>query len=610
MSGNGLRLRPSSVKWRRALPGVVARIFRKPALPILLAVLGASALSQVASAQAAEARFGHYRPAETYTETSTTRIYLPMRDGVKIALRIDRPAKNGKAVDGRFPVIWHGNLSIDAESNWNGSAPGLPAMPTLTRYGYVVVQVARRGNGQSFGERRGYHDRNEAQDSYEITQWLAGQPWSDGKVGVYGCSNTGDAAMQTLTVRPPALKAAFAGCFSWHKYDAFRRGGILAQWGVGPTRTVEQDMMVKPVDGDEAKVLLRQAVEEHQRSTPLAEMWKGLPYRDSYSPLVASRFWQEGSSANYADQVRASGVPLYILGGWHDELRDQGLITLLNVPGSRILIGPWKHCRNDDFPLLEEVHRFFDHYLKGIDTGIEADAPIHYYVMNAAPGTEWRTAKSWPLPEAQDRRLYLGPNGRLVVQLPSAKAAAAAFPVKYDVVCPNAGTGPFDTGPFAQPCHVADMGPSFAQPPLAHDTQVTGNAIVSLWVASYKEDANVFAYLEDVAPDGQVTMVTEGRLKASLRATAPAPWKMPPGVPWHRAFAEDAAPLTPGKAVELAFDMMPTAYLFKAGHRIQVTIAGADPREKGRDTARLAGTITVLADREHPSSITIPVVGP
>src|SRR5690606_1629981 len=108
---------------------------------------------------------------------------------------------------------------------------GISEFPNLAHHGYVVVQVARRGLGQSFGVRRGYHDRNEAQDAYEITQWLAEQPWSDGRVGVYGCSNSGDAALHVMSVRPPALKAVFAGCFSWHKYDAFRRGGIFAQWG-------------------------------------------------------------------------------------------------------------------------------------------------------------------------------------------------------------------------------------------------------------------------------------------------------------------------------------------------------------------------------------------
>jgi len=553
--------------------------------------------------------FAHYEPEPAFPETVSTSFYHPLRDGVRVAMRVFRPARDGRPVEGRFPVIWHHTLMTNPESNWSGKAPGLPSIPSLTRHGYIVVLVARRGNGPSFGEMRGYHDRNEAQDAYEITQWLASQPWSSGRVGIYGCSNTGDAAMHAMTVRPPALKAVFAGCFSWHKYDAFRRGGIFAQWGTGPTRTIEQDMRFNtPVDGDEEKVLLRQAVEEHQRAPKLLELWKGLPYRNSYSSLVASRFWQEGSAANYADQIRQSGAALYIQGGWYDELRDQGLIAWLNVPGSRIVVGPWKHCRNDDLPLLEEAHRFFDYHLKGIDTGIASDQPIHYFTVNAEPGSEWRSARSWPVPGTENERSYLTAAGGLAVRAPKKAKASTSFGVKYDIECPDAGKGPFDSGPFAQPCHVEGWGTSFAQKPVRSDTEVTGSPVAEIWIAGDAGDANVFAYLEDVAPDGSVTMVTEGRLKASVRATQDAPWKMFPGVPWHRAFVEDASPLTPGTPARLTFDLMPTSYIFKAGHRIQVTLTGADPRERLRDESGLAKRIEVLADKAHPSWIDLPVV--
>jgi putative CocE/NonD family hydrolase len=413
--------------------------------------------------------------------------------------------------------------------------------------------------------------------------------------------------MHAMSMRPPALKAVFAGCFSWHKYDAFRRGGIFAQWGTGPTRSIEEEMNVKPVDGDASKILLREAVTEHQRSTPLFEMWKGLPYRDSYSPLVASRFWQEGSAANYMDQIQRSGAALYIMAGWQDELRDQGVIAFLNIPGSRIVFGPWLHCMNDGFPLIEEAHRFFDQYVKGIDLGLSTEPLIHYFTRNAAPGTEWRTSGAWPLLETRYERSFLATGGKLATRPPSGTAAPAAFTVKYDVACPDA-SNPMTQGPFAQPCHVAGAGASFAQPALTKDTELTGHAVADLWIAADAVDANVFAYLEDVAPDGSVKVITEGRLKASLRATAPAPWLMPGSIPWHRSFVEDAAPLEPGKPVQLTFDFMPTSYLAKAGHRIQVTITGADARERARDAGTLAKTISVYTDQSHPSSVTLPVI--
>jgi putative CocE/NonD family hydrolase len=558
------------------------------------------------------AAFGSYAPKPEYDDFVTTSFYLELRDGVKVAVRVDRPSiVGGKAAPGRFPVIWQHALSVTIDRKgprWTGNAPGLSDMWRLTRHGYVVVQVARRGNGQSFGTMRGYHDRNEAQDAYEISQWLASQPWSDGNVGIYGCSNTGDAAMHAATMRPPALKAVFAGCFSWHKYDPFRRGGIYAQWGTGPTRTIEQDMNQEPVDGDEDKVLLRHAAEEHQLAPSLLELWKSMPYRDSWSALVASPFWQEGSSANYRDQIRRSGVAVYVVGGWLDELRDQGFIARANVPGARIVVGPWKHCMNDDFPMLEEAHRFFDQYLKQTDSGITDSPPIHYFVMRGSNSGEWRAANTWPLPDTDYQTLYFAADRSLARSQPSDKAQPHNFPVKYDIACANVGEGHLQGGPFTQPCFVEGAGVSFAQPPVSTDTEVTGHPLADLWVSADAADAHVFAYLEDVAPDGTVTSVTEGRLKASLRATHEAPWEMPGDIPCHRAFEEDAAPIEPGKPVRLQFDFLPTSWVFRAGHRIQVTITGADPRERLRDQTGLAQHISVYADSVHTSSITLPVI--
>lgn len=578
-------------------------------LALLGALAAVPATAQTPPAATAAASFAHYRPAPQYPGLVTTRQYVTVRDGVKLAVRIDRPAgADGKPIEGRFPVIWQHTLSTDRESNWNGTAPGLPQIgETLPKHGYVVIQVVRRGNGQSFGEMRGYHDRNEAQDAYDMIKWMAEQPWSTGKVGVYGCSNTGDAAVQAMTMRPPALKAVFAGCFSWHKYDAFRRGGIFAQWGTGPNRTVEQDMQNVPIPGDESKVMLRQAAEEHQRAVRLIDLWKGLPYRNSYSPLVASRFWQEGSSANYLDQIQRSGAALYILGGWYDELRDQGLIAQANVPGARIVVGPWRHCKNDELALLDEAHRFFDLHLKGIDTGLNRQDPIHYYTINAPAGQEWRSAATWPLPGTEMRPLYLANNGTLADRPSRLKIAPRGFEVNYAISCPDKQTGPFEGGPFAQPCYVKGEGASYTDRPLARDSEVTGSPVVDVWIAADTRDAHLFAYLEDVAPDGTVRVVTEGRLKASLRATAMPNWKIPGDYPWHRAFAEDVQPLTPGEPVKLSFDMMPSSWLFKAGHRIQITLRGADERERLRDEG-LARRITVLADAAHPSVVRVPVV--
>jgi uncharacterized protein len=567
-----------------------------------IALCAAAVVGCVSNGPTAAGGFGDYHPARHYHERVSHSFYLPMRDGVRLAVRIDRPAMNGVAVEGRLPILWQGGLSITAArpAHLRSAAPGLVDVPSLTDYGYVVVQVARRGNGQSFGARRGYNDRTEAEDAYEVTEWLAAQPWSNGMVGIYGCSNTGDAAMHAVSIRPPHLKAVFAGCFSWSKYDAMHRGGIFAQWGTGPERTLAQDIGVEPVEGDPNRVLLHQAAEEHQGSTNLYELWRGMPYRDSWSPLVHSRFWAEGSIASYAGELRASGVAVYIEGGWHDELRDQGLITLLNLPRSRILIGPWKHCQNGGFELLEEIHRFFDAYLKGLDTGMASEPRIHYYTMNGAGGGAWHAADTWPIPSTRERRWYLAASGELSRASP-ARPVHQAFRVDTAISCPGAGVGP-----FMQPCHLPGEGTSAASAPLAHPLEVTGNPVVTLQVAAEAEDANLFAYLEDVAPGGAVEVITEGRLKASLRGLNAPPFRVP-GTPWHRSDAADVQALVPGQNVTLQFDLMPTSYIVAGGHRLQLTITGADYRERSRDPRESGLRIDVSSRPGLPTYIDLPV---
>lgn len=572
---------------------------------LALAMLSAGAAAQPSAEPtlalaAVPASFGHYQPPRQFTGQVTQSFYVPMRDGTRLAVQVARPAMDGKPVAGRFPVIWHHTLSATQQPG-DGVGPrsaGFANLPGLTDHGYVVVQVARRGNGQSFGTMRGYHDRNEAHDAYELIEWLARQPWSDGKVGQYGCSNTGDAALHAMTVNPPHLKAVFAGCFSWNKYDAMRRGGIFAQWGTGPTRTIEQDMAARPIDGDDGKVLLRQAAEQHQRGVPLFEVWKALPHRDSFSPQLQSPFWFEGSASSYLPQLLRGGVPLYVVGGWRDELRDQGLIAWMNIPGSRILIGDWLHCMNDGFALVEEAHRFFDRHLKGIDTGIDRDDPVHYYVAGA---NAWRSAGTWPLPQTRQTTFALARDGLVEGGRPGAPLNGT-FAVDYNVTCRNSGMGP-----MMQPCHIPGNGLSLASQPFASAREYTGHGIADIWISAPASDANLFLYVEDVAPDGTVRVITEGRLKASLRKTAEAPWILP-GIPWHRAFAEDAQPLESGVPARLRFDIMPTSWVFARGHRVQFTLAGADWRERARDPAAQPATISIISDRAHPSSVSLPMV--
>lgn len=538
--------------------------------------------------------FGAPLPAAIH-EIERDSFYIPMSDGTRLAADVYRPK-----VPGRYPVILHASAARSRPSDTDdrsGAGGFSTQMINLARYGYVFVVVERRGLGASFGTRRGYHDRTEARDAYDLTAWAAAQPWSQGAVGVFGCSNTGDAAMHFLTTKThPALKAVFAGCFNWDKYSGGRRGGVLANWGTGPQSSVEQDLRTAiPVDGDVARTMLRQAAREHARNTPLLDLWSGMPNRDDVSPLTGTPFWEEGSIATYGDAVRKSGVPVYIQGGWQDDFRAQAFITLANLTQpAKLIVGDWGHCYSKDFSMAAEALRWFDHWLKGVDNDIMREPRIHYETVNAG----WRTADAWPVPASHPVKAFLGA-GSLAMREP--EPGKASFKVDYQAVCAR-GTG---LGPT---CPQDDKGLTFTSAPLAADMELTGHPVADLWLSSSVEDGPVFAYLEDIAPDGAIAMVSEGRLQARHRKLSPAPFALP-DIPWHSFDKSEVENLVPGQAARFVFDLLPVSRVFKAGHRYRLTITGADPREKLRKTYTPAPTWTVWFDRAHPSQLVLPLVG-
>ena len=547
-----------------------------------------------------------------YSEVVHNSQYISMRDGTKLAATILRPAINGKAVETPHPVIWEGTTSrgrrspdgtlwLLAESSW-GMEPGELSLLDTVKFGYVLVQVERRGQGASMGSMRGYHSWTESLDAYDITEWLAAQSWSDGNIGVFGCSNTGEAAMHAPTAMSPHLKSVFAGCYNWNKYDGFLRGGILANWGTGPqSNPISAGLTAIPVDEDKNESMLKEAIRQHEAQTILLTLWKSMPYRNSWSELVESRFWQEGSVSPYQDAIERTNVAVYTFGGWYDDFRREGFIAFSNLHNpSKLIIGPWGHCQSDGFDMNLERLRFFDYWLKGIDNGIMNEPPITYYTVNAPEETAWRTTTQWPLPGEKPTNYYLGSDRSLSTTAPGSTGGTDNYTVNYDVDCPN----PVGMG---QTCVLDEKGITYTSSVLPENLQLTGHPVLHLWVASTAADGNFFAYIEDVAPNGSVSIVTDGRLKGSLRALGTPPYTYL-GLPWHRSFEEDAMPFKPGEPTELIFDCLPLSHVFKSGHRIRLTITGADPREKDRTQFSPPPKITIFFNFTHSSYISLPII--
>jgi len=166
---------------------------------------------------------------EIYEGVVRTSQYIAVRDGTKLAVNVYRPAIDGVAVDKKLPVIFSATPYRARYTAEDGSVSDMAMSDRLglrssISHGYVVVTADIRGKGASYGARRGFQDRTEAHDHYDLIEWAAEQPWSDGNVGMTGCSYLGGATMQAATVEPPHLKAVFVGASDYDKYTFVRRG--------------------------------------------------------------------------------------------------------------------------------------------------------------------------------------------------------------------------------------------------------------------------------------------------------------------------------------------------------------------------------------------------
>ncbi len=214
--------------------------------------------------------------------------------------------------------------------------------------------------------------------------------------------------------------------------------------------------------------------------------------------------------------------------------------------------------------------------------------PVYYYTYNAPAGSEWRSAKRWPLPDEKRIKYYLG-KGTLSTVAPTQAGQRDETTVAYDVTADN----------------MTSKGLVYETAPLGADVQVTGHPTVNLWVSSTASDGDFVATIQDVAPDGTAKSYNvHGRLRASMRKLHKAPYNNL-GLPWHRCYGKDVTPLVPGKPVELEFELLPISMVFKAGHRIRLVINFAD-----QTTPRLdpPPKVTIYRDLKHKSYVTLPII--
>lgn len=522
--------------------------------------------------------------AESWPDYVRHSTYVPI-NGTKLAVNIYRPANGATPATEKLPVIFVYTPYRARYRDEKGQVQELAlsdrlALRSLLRAGYVVATADVRGKGASFGARRGFLDDSEAKDGHDLVEWLARQPFSTGNVGMLGCSYLGGSTFKTVTTTPPSLKAAFIGATDLDKYDFVRRGGIPAQFNTRPDEPPEVDLASIPVDADTDGSQLKAAVAEHAKNTPMAPLWYGMPYRDSVSEYTNSQFWAEASPWPHLDAVRKSGIATYFWSNWEDEPTAQAILSAANLPGSKFLAGPGSHCvPPPGFDFTGEVQRFFDHHLKGSANGIDKEPRATFWVggLKGADGKDGGYVRSDRLPgeEVVPASLYAadagsGGAGATLAAKPAA-AGEDAFTVDYNVSAPAY----FDFWVMPQD----GKGLSYTTAPLTRPMTLIGFPVADLKVAADRRDANVFAYLEEVDKAGKSRVVSFGRIALSQRKLGEAPYDMM-GLPWHTGRKADAAPVEPGEAVDVRFDLTPVSLVVPEGSRLRMTVTGADPRQR------------------------------
>jgi uncharacterized protein len=609
------------------------RIWRVTALAALAALaLAAAACSGPAAAPTGRAAFQS--------------LYVPMRDGIRVAVDVWLPA--GTTAGSRLPTV----LVTTRYWRERESSPGMAAPWNARGYAYVVADL--RGSGASFGTIKAELGSAMIADVGTLSDWIAGRPWSDGRVGVTGVSYSGDTAMLSLALRNHHITAAAPISYDFDPYEYLvRPGGVLVEPVIAPysillrildeaggttcatsaatRRICAEDGLTgaepEPVGGPHGQALLKAARTEHFGNVNLVDFAKAAVFRND---VIGAQSWPVTSVGPKSAAIQAGRVPILTFAGWLDAGVANGVLSqfmgLSNTQED--WIGPWNHGEGyiaypfkpsrpltsaERQQLNDALYAFFDRYVKHAGRP-DGRRLLHYYTLNEG---RWRTTTRFPVAGTQMRRLYLADKRMLTWQQSAAGAPSS------DLLTLNkaAGTGRldrwhtnFDGGPVIYPNRAAVDRKllAYTSPPLRSATRLTGFGHVTLEVTGGGGASNgaLYAYLEDVTPDGRVTYITEGELALADRATAPErnnpAWRK---LSTPRTYARtDASPFPLGRARQVTFDLLPTSVLFHAGDRIRITIAAADPDSfqllpaDGKASYRIGHSITA------PSYVELPVV--
>jgi putative CocE/NonD family hydrolase len=563
------------------------------------------------------------RPAQ-YGVVEQTSVPITMSDGVQLNALVHRPD-----APGRFPVI----VTITPYNGGSGIVGG--ADDYFVQRGYVHLVVDVRGTGSSGGYWDNFGTR-EQRDGYEVVEWAAQQPWSNGVVGMWGESYMAITQMFTAAQHPPHLKAIFPIVPMSDSYrDMVMPGGqnnvgfipfwlvLVSGSGLIPPSYA---LSGNPDDLVRAFGELLTHAAGYASFVPNFEVQK-MAGDQAYD----GQTWKQTSPIEVVDKVN---VPTFIVGGLHDIFqRGEPLLyeRLKNRVPTRLLLGPWTHTTvgnglpADGVPGLDQIAlRWFDQYLKGMNTNIAAIPKVTSFVLGDG---HYATQADWPDPRLAPTRMYVNAGNTLTQAKPTTTPAPGLAPSDTFLQNPVSGictqsTSQWSAGLLsAAPCTTdnrldeATDGVQYTTAPLSADLRFSGPAFADVWVTTTASDAVVSVRVNDVAPDGTVTELTDGWLAGTYRAVDSSRSRVVDGQllqPWHPFTEASVLPVAPGQPTELKIEVFPTNAVIKAGHQLRLSIGPNDFPHAVPPLAQLAdslgGVVTVLHDPQHLSYVALPVL--
>ncbi len=563
-------------------------------------------------------------------------VEVPMRDGTVLRADMYRPAE-----DGKYPVL----LSRTPYDKSMANGQGNPAV-RLASAGYVVLLQDCRGRFASDGDF--YPFLHEMDDGYDSVEWAAAQPWSTGKVGMFGPSYVGATQWLAAASQPPHLVTIVPAVTDCNYHDgwfyqsgAFCLGFVLA-WtlnNLGLTGITRLDLpaerkvelmhrVMRDVD-DAANVMRRLPLNDFPDflETGLAGY-----YGDWLANPSDGEYWSRWNVARFHERIT---VPVLAIGGWYD-LFTKG--TLLNFTGmrsnggselarkhQRLIMGPWSHTTPLFGPAQGDhafgIHslgavqdldgqtlRWFDHWMKGVDNGVAEDPPLTVFTIGAG---EWQPASDWPLPGTRFTSYYFhsggsansdGGDGTLSPEAPGDEPSDSyAYDPRDPVPTRGGGTMPGGGAYDQRPVEGRHDVLVYSTPPLTQDVEVTGPISVKLFASSTAVDTDFTAKLVDVSPDGYALNLADNIVRARYRDSLERPELM-----------------EPGREYGFTIDLLGTSNLFRTGHRIRLEVSSSNfPRfdrnantggDPATETRLVPALQTVYHDSGRPSHVVLPII--